>query len=111
MDYFRRLRDRMQVVHDLACEALANAGGRQKRAYDTRCRGRAFKPGDRVWVFYPIRKKGLSPKLQRHWQGPGEVTDRLSERVYRVRHLVVLHQDRLAPYCPRAPVVAGLCVG
>lgn len=112
MDYFRRLRDRLQVVHDYAREAQSNAGVRQKRAYDAQCRGQAYKTGDKVWVFCPTRKKGLSPKLQSHWQGPGEVLSRLSEVVYRVRmpgrgRLVVLHQDRLAPYRPHAPVEAG----
>ncbi|KAJ8416854.1 hypothetical protein AAFF_G00327320 [Aldrovandia affinis] len=71
------------------------------------CKGQAFKPGDRVWIHCPVRKKGLSPKLQSHWRGPGEVVGRLSEVTYRVRmpnlgRLVVLHQDRLAPYHPLA---------
>ena len=59
-------------------------------------------------MYCPIRKKGVSPKLCSHWQGPGEVIARLSEVVYRVRmpgrrREVVLHQDRLAPYRPLAP--------
>ncbi|KAJ8387958.1 hypothetical protein AAFF_G00147490 [Aldrovandia affinis] len=49
----------------------------------------------------------LSPELQSHWRGPGEVVGRLSEVTYRVRmpnrgRLVMLHQDRLAPYHPLA---------
>lgn len=83
--YRTAIQDRMQVVHDLARKVLANAGQRQKWAYDTHCRGLAFEPGNKVWVFCPIRRKGLSPKLQRHWQGPGEVTDCLSEVVNQVR--------------------------
>lgn len=98
------------MAHDYARQAQANAGVRQKRAYDTRCRGQAFQPGDKVWVFCPIRKKGVSLKLQSHWRGPGEILGRLSEVVYRVcmpgvGHQVVLHQDRLAPYQPLAPLV------
>ena len=112
MDYFRRLRDRLQVVHDYTRQAQADSGVRQKRAYDTRCCGRAFVSGDKVWVYCPVRKKGISPKLHSHWQGPGEVLGRLSEVVYRVRmpgrrRLVVLHQDRLSPYRPLAPPAAG----
>ncbi|KAJ8378347.1 hypothetical protein AAFF_G00243670 [Aldrovandia affinis] len=47
-------------------------------------------------------KKGLSPKLQLHWRGPGEVVGWLSEVTYRVRMQpgVAFHQDRLAPYHP-----------
>ncbi|KAJ8916965.1 hypothetical protein NQ315_008365 [Exocentrus adspersus] len=29
-----------------------------------------FKEGDTVWLYQPQRKKGLSPKLQRPWEGP-----------------------------------------
>ncbi len=46
----------------------------QKQAYDTRANGPTLRPGDRVWVFCPQRKWGLSPKLTHHWQGPGERT-------------------------------------
>ena len=112
MDYFRRLRERLRVVHDYTRQVQANSGVRQKRAYDTRCRGQAFSPGDKVWVYCPVRKKGISPKLRSHWQGPGEVVCRLSEVVYRVRmpgtgRMVVLHRDRLSPYRPLAPPATG----
>uniref|UniRef100_A0A669BLT9 Gypsy retrotransposon integrase-like protein 1 n=1 Tax=Oreochromis niloticus TaxID=8128 RepID=A0A669BLT9_ORENI len=111
MDYYRRLRERLQVVHDYTRQAQASAGVRQKRAYDTRCRGGAFVPGDKVWVYCPVRKRGVSPKLCSHWQGPAEVVERLTEVVYRVRmpgpgRLVVLHQDRLSPYRPLTPADA-----
>ena len=112
MDYYRRLIDRLQVVHEYARRAQANAGVRQKRAYDTRCQKLTFKPSDKVWVYCPTRKKGVSPKLCSHWQWPGEVMERVSEVVYRVRlpgrgRVVVLHQDRLSPYRPLAPRMGG----
>ncbi|CAI5681075.1 unnamed protein product, partial [Oreochromis niloticus] len=47
MDYYRRLRERLQVVHDYTRQAQASAGVRQKRAYNTKCRGEAFVPGDK----------------------------------------------------------------
>ncbi|KAJ8360627.1 hypothetical protein SKAU_G00171520 [Synaphobranchus kaupii] len=80
-EYYHRLRNRLLVAHDFARKAQASAGFKQKRWYDTRCRGRAFAAGEQVWVYCPERKKGLLP-------GRG--------------HLVVLHQDRLAPYRPLA---------
>ena len=59
-----------------------------------------------MWVFNPIRKKGVSPKLCSKWTGPCAVLQKLSDVVYRVQMLtgrkVVLHRDRLAPYQPRA---------
>ncbi|CAI5671513.1 unnamed protein product [Oreochromis niloticus] len=103
MDYFRRLRERLHTVHQLARRTLEDAGARQKRAYDTRAHGPMLGAGDRVWVFCPQRKRGLTPKLMSHWQGPGEILEQLSEVVFRVRmpgrrRRVVLHKDRLAPY-------------
>ncbi|KAK2887926.1 hypothetical protein Q8A73_019374 [Channa argus] len=108
LDYLRRLKERLSVVHQLARESQGDAGARQKRAYDGRCHGHPFSVGDNVWVYCPVRKRGLSPKLTSHWQGPGEILDRISEVVYRVRmpgrgRRVVLHRDRLAPYHPLAP--------
>ncbi|CAI5685876.1 unnamed protein product [Oreochromis niloticus] len=110
-DCYRRLRERPRVVHDYTRQAQVSAGVRQKRACDTRCRGGAFVPGDKVWVYCPVCKRGVSPRLGGHWQGPAEVVGRLTEVVYRIRmpgpgRVAVLHQDRLSPYCPPAPAAA-----
>ncbi|KAK0141568.1 hypothetical protein N1851_021279 [Merluccius polli] len=96
---------------DVELHAQAASGVRQKRGYDTRCRGRAFIHGDRVWVYCPVRKRGVCPKLRSHWQGPGEILGVVSKVVYRLRmpgrgRVVVLHRDRLSPYRPLAPAVA-----
>ncbi len=106
-NWTRRLKERLSTVHLLAREALEDTGARQKQAYDTRAHGPTFRRGDRVWVFCPQSKRGLSPKLTHHWQGPGEILDQISEVVFWVRmpgrgRWVVLHKDRLAPYHPLA---------
>ncbi|KAJ8391970.1 hypothetical protein AAFF_G00082800 [Aldrovandia affinis] len=85
VDFLRRLQERLKVVHDFTCQAQAGSGVKQKRAYDTRCQGQAFAPGDRGRIFCPSRTKGVSPKLRSRWHRPGEVLQRLSEVVYRVR--------------------------
>ncbi|KAJ8389259.1 hypothetical protein AAFF_G00121240 [Aldrovandia affinis] len=105
--YFHQLLERLQVAHNFSRQAQDIVGLQQKRAYDQHCKGQAFKPGDRVWIHCPVCKKGLFPKLQSYWCGPGEVVGWLSEVTYRVRMpnwgcLVVLHQDQLAPYHPLA---------
>ncbi len=66
LDYIRQLKEHLSTVHQLAREALEGAGARQKRAYDTRAHGPTLRPGDRVWVFCPQKKQGLSPKLTHH---------------------------------------------
>ncbi|KAJ8348821.1 hypothetical protein SKAU_G00274100 [Synaphobranchus kaupii] len=54
-EYYHRLRDRLLIAHDFARKAQASAGFKQKRWYDTRCRGRAFAAGEQVWVYCPER--------------------------------------------------------
>ena len=109
LNYYTQLREKLQVTHKLTRDVLAEAGARQKRAYDSRCAGMDFAPGALVWVFNPIRKKGVSPKLCSKWTGPCTVLQKLSDVVYRVqllgRRKVVLHRDRLAPYQPRVEAV------
>uniref|UniRef100_A0A669C557 Gypsy retrotransposon integrase-like protein 1 n=1 Tax=Oreochromis niloticus TaxID=8128 RepID=A0A669C557_ORENI len=108
LGYLHNLLARLREVHQLTRQALRDAGSRQKRAYDTRCKGEGLLPGQHVWVYSPERKKGLSPKLMSQWVGPCTVLERLSDVVYRVRlvkrnRVVVLHRDRLAPYQPLSP--------
>uniref|UniRef100_A0A8C9VS90 Gypsy retrotransposon integrase-like protein 1 n=1 Tax=Scleropages formosus TaxID=113540 RepID=A0A8C9VS90_SCLFO len=69
-EYLRQLRRRLESAHAFARRHLTEAGGRQKRAYDTQCRGCPLAPGDRVWVYNPRRKRGLCPKLTDSWVGP-----------------------------------------
>uniref|UniRef100_W5NNZ4 Integrase catalytic domain-containing protein n=1 Tax=Lepisosteus oculatus TaxID=7918 RepID=W5NNZ4_LEPOC len=111
-DYEWDLRHWMQRVHSFARTHLTQAGVRQKRYYDLRCRGPAFQPGDLVWVYNPCRRKGLSPKLAPSWEGPTEVLRVVGEVCYRVRlrtrgRVVVLHRDRLAPYRAREEEPCG----
>ena len=36
---------------------------------DPPCQAWAFTPVDKAWVYCPVSKRGVSPKLQSHWQG------------------------------------------
>lgn len=103
LDYLHRLQNHMDTVHAVARENLAQAGFRQKKAYDAYGKGREFQEGERVWVFNPRRKKGRCPKLDSAWEGPCLILQKISEVVYKVKlrtrqRVVVLHRDRLAPY-------------
>lgn len=107
MEYLHSLRQQLTEAHDFARRHQDQAGQKQKKAYDVRCRGWPFSSGEKVWVYNPIQKKGVSPKLTTKWGPPCEVLEQLSDVVYRVRMsvrgwVVVLHQDRLASYRPYA---------
>ncbi|GFT15341.1 uncharacterized protein TNCV_3263981 [Trichonephila clavipes] len=62
-----------------------------KTRYDTKATGHQFKEGDKVWFYNPTRRKGLSPKLQSHWDGPYTILKIINDVVIRIHNLVALH--------------------
>ena len=42
-----------------------------------------FKPGNKVYVYFPVKKVGLSFKLTSFWKGPYTVIGKLSDVLYR----------------------------
>ncbi|KAM7290794.1 DDE-type integrase/transposase/recombinase [Ixodes scapularis] len=52
--------------------------------YNLRRRDVHFQPGDRVWVWTPIRRRGLSEKLLKRYFGPYKVLRRLGDLNYEV---------------------------
>ncbi|GFT04564.1 uncharacterized protein TNCV_333491 [Trichonephila clavipes] len=65
-----------------------------KTRYDTKATGHQFKEGDKVWFYNPTRRKGLSPKLQSHWDGPYTILKIINDVVNRIRHKVTVNGDR-----------------
>lgn len=80
------------------------------RRYNLRHRPVTYNIGDKVWVWTPIRRRGLSEKLLRRYFGPYIVLRRISDVTYEVvpdgshcskrrRHLPeVVHVLRMKPY-------------
>ena len=81
--------------------------------YNLRRRDVEFQPGDRVWVWTPIRRRGLSEKLLKRYFGPYKVIRRLGDLNYEVLpdgtrpsgrrqpRPEVVHVVRLKPYYAR----------
>lgn len=62
-----------------------------------------FGSGDLVWLHSPQRKKGISPKLRRPWEGPYVVAERLNDVVHSIQRgprakPKVVHRDHLWKY-------------
>ena len=84
-------------------EAAANlkiSGETMKLRVDAKATMEPLEKGDRVWLYNPQRKKGLSPKLSSPWDGPFFVTEKLSSVTYRIqkgKHSApkVVHFNRL----------------
>ncbi len=106
--YVQTMQERMEEVHQFTRERLQLASDRMNRYYDAAVRETSYKRGDPVWLYSPQRKKGLSPKLQRPWQGPFLVLQKINDVVYRIQlspriKPKIVHHNRLTPYQGQTP--------
>ena len=102
-EYVEKLRESVETVHNFARVHQQEGSLRMKRRYDMRIVASTFGSGDLVWLHNPQRKKGISPKLRRIWEGPYVVVERLNDVVYRIQRgprakPKVVHRDRLWKY-------------
>ncbi|GFY00934.1 hypothetical protein TNCV_1363401 [Trichonephila clavipes] len=102
-EYIEKLQARMEEMHHLARERIGMASEKMKTRYDARAPGHDFHERDKVWLWNPKHRKGLSPKMQTNWEAPYTVLKRLNDVVVQIQkspHLkpkVVLY-NRLDPY-------------
>lgn len=102
-DYADSLQRKLEQIHDFARPQLKMQSDRMKERYDLHLSGQALNAGEAVWLYNPRRKKGLSPKLSRSWEGPYTVTKRINDVVYRIQlgprtKPKVVHRNRLWKY-------------
>ena len=58
------LQARLEDVYLRAQENLGQSQKRQKKIYDQRSKKATYDVGSKVWVFFPMKKVGVCPKLQ-----------------------------------------------
>ena len=102
-DYVTNLRERLCKVHNDVRDKLKLASDRMKTRYDLRGTSAGFQEGDKVWLYNPQRRRGQSPKLQSHWEGPYCVVKRINDVVYRIQRspkakIKVVHLNKMAKY-------------
>ncbi len=107
-EYVQKLKDKIEYTHDVIRKSSIIATDTQKRSYDHRVTKEKYKVGDAVWLHNPARRRGLSPKLSRPWEGPFTVTAKLSDVTFRIQKSArsrpkVVHSNRLKPYEGRYP--------
>ncbi|UYV76613.1 hypothetical protein LAZ67_14001466 [Cordylochernes scorpioides] len=73
-----------QHTNDAAATPVIKAQETNKINYDARHKEKLYEPGDRIWIFIPIRRVGFSEKLQRRYFGPFKVTKKISDVTYEV---------------------------
>ena len=107
--YADELQAKMERVHEFARLHLQLRSDQMKERYDSCIRDcQLLKKGDPVWLYWPQRKKGLSPKLMRSWKGPYVVTKKINDLIYRIQlgpHAKpkVVHRNRLWLYRGPSP--------
>ncbi|UYV83713.1 K02A2.6-like [Cordylochernes scorpioides] len=115
-EFVDRLHSRLEKVHRWAREKLEIASEAMKVRYDTHACGNDLQEGGLVWLYNPKRKKGLSPKLQKSWEGPFRIVKKLNDvlagsswgsdaNTLRTSALALIFST--AEYC--APVWEGSC--
>ena len=94
------LKEQMEQAHTLVRESVQGEMQRQKRYHDLKLSWQKFKPGEEVYVYFPIRKSGCSSKLTSFWRGPYEIVRKFSDVTYEVKcgprgKPQVIHVDRM----------------
>ncbi|PIK61118.1 Retrovirus-related Pol polyprotein from transposon [Apostichopus japonicus] len=107
-DYVERLESRLEKVHQSARNHLDLTNVWKTKTYDRNSSLRSYQEGDNIWLYEPKRKKGISPKFQKSWIGPGKILKKISDVTYRVQmgplsKPKIVHHNKLLPYDGRNP--------
>ena len=69
-DYRGVIADRLLAARQLTHDNIELAQQRQKTQYDKTAKERSYDIGQKVWLYTPNNRKGLSSKLTHNWHGP-----------------------------------------
>ena len=94
----------LDEIRERVVESIKRAAASRAERHESVSNQIQYVEGDFVWLHRGVRRKGLSPKLQRPWTGPYQVVEVLSPQTYRVRLAapgrrtsMVVHHDRIKP--------------
>ncbi|GFU74528.1 integrase core domain protein [Trichonephila clavipes] len=102
-EYIEKLQAWMEETRHLGRERIGMASEEMKTQYDAIATRHDFHEDDKVCLWNPKRRKGLSPKLQTNWEGFYTALKRLNDVVLWIQKsphskAMVIHCNRLAPY-------------
>uniref|UniRef100_A0A8C6MBU6 Integrase catalytic domain-containing protein n=1 Tax=Nothobranchius furzeri TaxID=105023 RepID=A0A8C6MBU6_NOTFU len=108
-EYVTTLQETLYTVVEAVKSRQVKASVRQQSSYDLRAKFEFYAEGEEVWVRNKARRRGVCPKLQRHYKG----LYRLLYRVVPVQGGLecVIHFNRLKPCTSSLAVSAPLAVG
>lgn len=103
-DYKSEMMTKLQEAFNLVKDNLQSAAQKQKLSYDAKTEQKLYNVTDKVWIFTPSKKPGLSPKLTHNWHGPFEITKKLSDVTFVAKScddkntIQTVHINRLKPF-------------
>ena len=84
-EHRKRIVPQIETAQSLTRSNIARAQQLMKLQYDKNAVDAPFEVGQRVWVYSPKPKKGLSKKLRHLWHGPYRICRKLSPVHYQLR--------------------------
>uniref|UniRef100_A0A3B5QVZ8 Gypsy retrotransposon integrase-like protein 1 n=2 Tax=Xiphophorus TaxID=8082 RepID=A0A3B5QVZ8_XIPMA len=110
-EYVQQMRERLELAHQIAREALRDSVTRAKRQYDKNCCHTQYKIGDPVWYLIKGTRhvKNKVKKFLPSYEGPFFILGQLDDLVYRIQKnprskVKVVHHDQLKHYRSREPL-------
>ena len=107
--YVKKMREHIQIAHDITREKLKRSALRSKRYYDRKVHFKRHRAGDQVLVKDHSRHEKGTKKFQAKYEGPYWLIDQLGDVVYRVQKdehsaAKIIHHNLLRRYETRGPV-------
>uniref|UniRef100_A0A3Q3IN77 Gypsy retrotransposon integrase-like protein 1 n=1 Tax=Monopterus albus TaxID=43700 RepID=A0A3Q3IN77_MONAL len=110
-EYVQQLRERLELAHLIARDALGESVKHAKRQYDKNCCRTQYQTGDAVWYLIKGTQKirNRVRKFLPSYEGPYFIVGQLDDLVYRIQKsprtkVKVVHHDQLKHYRCRDPL-------
>ncbi|XP_071123285.1 uncharacterized protein [Mytilus edulis] len=94
------LKEKLDHSHSFVRGKIKGQLGRQKHYHDLQLSYQDFRKDDEVYIYFPVKKSGMSSKLTSFWKGPFKILDKYGDLTYKVDcgyrgKPQVIHVDRL----------------
>jgi hypothetical protein len=78
-DYVLNIKNKMLQAHEVARKYLGTNAKRNKEIYDAKMSFTEYEEGDLIWYLHEVRKVGVSPKLEKAYNGPYVIKVKMSK--------------------------------
>ncbi|CAC5379679.1 unnamed protein product [Mytilus coruscus] len=94
------LKEKLESSHSFVRGKIKGQMRRQKHYHNLKLSYQNFRKNDEVYVYFPVKKPGMSSKLTSFWKGPFKILEKYGDLTYKVDcgyrgKPQVIHVDRL----------------